>query len=184
MLGPSIIQRSAVVVGASVIVFGLAGRLGPTEPAPTPLAPAPERAPPEVVAIPANVPVPFELGATELARGDRVAIDTVEGPVDHFAVGHTYRVTGHYALESHDEATLLLSVTRTERDAEDSIPARLRVLRGVGTFDLEIEIRSRGYPHVTLYDARTGAPFSGAYFGHGDWLLREKSWRYAATDAR
>ncbi len=133
-----------------------------------------------VRAAPSTIPVPFELGATEFAPGDFVTIDAVEGTTDRFVVGGTYRVRGHYELASRDTARLLLSVTRTERGVEDSVPARLDIVRGVGTFDLEIAMRSAGYPHVTLYASDTGAPFSGVYFGHGDGLLRDKPWRYAA----
>jgi len=125
--------------------------------------------------------VPFEFGASEMAAGDSITIDSIESRNKGFTVGGRYLVRGRYTLASHASAALVVSVTRNDRSGKDTAPARLEISKGVGSFELPLEIGSPGHPHVTLYDPKSGLPFSGVYFGAGGWLLAAKSWSYSGS---
>jgi hypothetical protein len=44
------------------------------------------------------------------------------------------------------------------------------------TFELKTTIKHRGLLHVTLYDARSGKPFGGTYFGTADQMRSIAGW--------
>jgi hypothetical protein len=123
---------------------------------------------------------PFELGAAEFHGGDLITIKDLRCDRPRIEDGATCRVTGRYVLRSRDRATLLFSVTETAHSEHSSQPdektASITVSRGEGQYAL-VHKMVKGWPHVTFYDAK-GRPVSGVYFGHGDSLLKNKSWRY------
>ncbi len=128
-----------------------------------------------------TAPVAFELGDAEFYDGDEITIREIAGTQATMDVGGSYLVKGHYRLQSHDSATLLLSVTVTEGSGHGTTrrTARLKVSRGEGDFELLKRLGPHGYPHLTYYGP-DGHPFGGVYFGSGPWLLPHKSWRYNA----
>lgn len=124
---------------------------------------------------------PYEIGATEFQAGDGLTIDRLQLEGETFEPGATIHIEGRYELGSREAATLYLGTTAIgarEASFEEDEANRVSVASGSGTFALSHRIPARGYPHLTFYDARTGAPFGGIYFGRGESLLRERDWSY------
>ena len=124
---------------------------------------------------------PFELGATEFQRGDALTIDRLQLEGEEFEPGATIHIEGRYELGSREAATLYLGTTAIvvrEASFEEDEPNRMPVLSGSGTFALSHRSPARGCPHLTLYDAETGAPFGGIYFGRGESVLHDRDWSY------
>ena len=124
--------------------------------------------------------VPFRLGDIELDGKDRIEITSVRGDRATFEIGGTYEVQGRYALTTRQQASLVLSVTTSGPPVPSPAHgnSHVRVNQGKGTFSLTMHLAQAGWPHVTLYDVDSRAPFSGVYFGEGAFLLEKKSWRY------
>jgi hypothetical protein len=123
--------------------------------------------------------VPVELGDAEFYDGDTIAITEIRGTETLLRPGGTFLVKGRYHLASHDNATLLFSVTATHGTGRAPIPvdSRLAVSRGDGEFALVTTINGAGYPHLTFYGS-DGHPFGGVYFGNGESVLPKKTWSY------
>jgi hypothetical protein len=122
--------------------------------------------------------VAFEIGATEFHDGDAITITELSGDRRALEPGGTYHVKGRYKLASRDRADLLFALTLVgDVGAKPTQPAsRVEASRGEGNFDLVLTLHARGYLHVSMYGA-DGHSFGGVYFGSGDWLLKNKSWR-------
>jgi hypothetical protein len=120
----------------------------------------------------------FELGAAEFHGGDAITITELRCDRSAIEADATCRVKGRYVLKSKDRATLLFSVTESGAAKPTPTEARamVKLARGEGSFTLVHKL-PKGYPHLTFYDP-SGHPVSGTYFGHGDSLLKVKSWRY------
>src|SRR6185295_401270 len=106
--------------------------------------------------------------------GDAITIEEVRGTSPTFTVGDVVAVRGRYKLASHDQATLMLSVTRTDlpANATTRVPhsSRVAITRGEGAFEISIPLTGAGFPHVSLYPKPNGDSFGGVYFGRGEWL--------------
>jgi serine/threonine protein kinase len=103
----------------------------------------------------------FYIGQTDFPYGDSIAITSVDRSPDWIAV------KGHYNLASHDQATLALYITSTNRTTNRSVTEdaeqQTQIAKGRGDFAL---IRSHlvpGLPHVAMY--ADGANFADVYFG-------------------
>ena len=108
--------------------------------------------------------VPFERGFTFSRTGDDVVVDEVRGTQGTFVAGDSYHVRGHYKLVSAANATLAVYVTNGHCDEDSN---HLVVPRGTGTFDVALDIRTMGYPHVGLYPMPSGKAVATGYFGAG-----------------
>jgi hypothetical protein len=118
--------------------------------------------------------VPFKIGYSDLAGGDRITITEVHGTSDAISPGNTYQVKGTYHLASHDQATLAMSVTATRpQDARGFWASNqsINIQRGDGEFTVYECIPCPGYPHITIY--ADGKSVSDVYFGTGDSLLKK-----------
>jgi hypothetical protein len=123
--------------------------------------------------------VQIELGDTEFLPGDSITIEEVRGTSDTIQPGGTYSVTGTYTLTSHDEADLSFFATTTNATPTPVDPAqRLHLTKGTGSFRLIKKMNEVGYLHLTFYSRSTGQGFGGVYFGQGQWVLRDKHFRY------
>lgn len=117
--------------------------------------------------------VDYELGATNVKTDDQIVINEVRGTEPSFEVGGIYLVKGRYTLASAPNATLLLSVTATERGegcTSGNGRASVQVDKGAGVFELAAPIPYPGQPHVTFYV--NGANAGGVYFGKDRFLKK------------
>ncbi len=113
-----------------------------------------------------NLPyeVPFELGTSNFASGDNIAITEVRGTSDKIEVGGTYSVAGTYTLSSKDRARLWFMDTTISNTGPTPIDPNQAVYigKGSGSFYLVETMTDDGYFHVSF---DTGG---GVYFGQGD----------------
>jgi hypothetical protein len=123
--------------------------------------------------------VPYELGMSDFAPGDSITIQELRGTSDRIVPGEEYCVTGSYTLNSQDEADLSFFATTTNRNATP-IDAKqtMRIKKGTGTFRLIKKVAEDGYLHLTFYSRMTGQGIGGVYFGQGEWVLRDKHFRF------
>jgi hypothetical protein len=128
----------------------------PANSAPAPVASAP-------AVDPYDRPVPFETGFTSPSAGDDIHIDAIRGDRPDFTAGGTYRVHGHYTLQSRPTADLMVWVTNGDLSGDKR---QVEVARGDGTFDLAFTLTKMGWPHVSFYPVGGGDGFGGVYFGH------------------
>ncbi len=147
--------------------------------------------------------VKFERGVTKFLNGDDIKIEEVRGTADTFVPGNIYWIKGTYTLASRDRAILLASATVKDPDIgvlglQDlrvrsdyfhpglgSDPGnvtgvelkvqRAEVTRGTGAFTLFFGTTPfGGFPHVSFCSVeKGGASFGGAYFGTGDFVLKQ-----------
>lgn len=120
--------------------------------------------------------VPFEQGATQLEKGDKITILEVRGTAETMAPGNIYWIRGTYKLASHDEAMLAAFITA--REAANGTGPYLKVQtttvkKGEGNFTLYLPMSCSGWPHISYYPAKGGGDFGGNYFGTGDSVLRK-----------
>lgn len=123
--------------------------------------------------------IPFELGAVEFYDGDEIAISEVWGSKPLFEVGGTYVVRGRYTLRSASTAKILFGLTVSKGSGAAPIPkgSEVAVPKGQGSFELSRPLAAEGTLHLTFYGS-DGHPVGGVYFGSGQWLLKQKHWRY------
>jgi len=122
--------------------------------------------------------VPVTLGRTTLQPEDKIVIDSIRGTADTITSGNVYRVDGHYALGSCDEAQLAINVTNGQGDSHAGVlPKDLIVTRGEGTFSLYFRMNAGGDAHLSFYPAgHGGASFASVYFNGPDaWSQRAGS---------
>ena len=91
--------------------------------------------------------VRFEVVERFDAPGDDLAIEFVSSQGEPLASGSILRVRGTYRLASHDRALLYLGLTGGVLEE----PAPREVVRGNGTFDLQVRVLHPGSLHVSLY---------------------------------
>jgi hypothetical protein len=130
-------------------------------------APAPSASAPAVD--PYDRAVPFEIGFTSPSAGDDLQIDAIRGDRPDFVAGGTYRVHGHYRLQSRPAADLMLWVTNGDLSGDTR---EVHVDRGDGQFDLAFTLTKVGWPHISFYPVGGGDGFGGVYFGHDASLNR------------
>ena len=105
----------------------------------------------------------FYIGQASFPKGDSIEITSVERTPERMTV------KGHYNLVSHDQATLALYITSTNRNVPEDATQRMQISKGRGDFELS---RSHLYPglhHVTMYSLGADGkskPFAGVYFGN------------------
>jgi serine/threonine protein kinase len=100
----------------------------------------------------------FFIGQTYFPQGDSIEITSVERNGDQMTV------RGHYNLVSTDTALLALFITSTNRSRfPEDAKQRRNIAKGQGDFELSIDHRVPGLPHVSMY--ANGHPFATLYFG-------------------
>jgi hypothetical protein len=107
------------------------------------------------------------LGPKAYRDGDAIEITDITCTSANLEQGDSVTVRGRVRLDSQQSANLCLFLTQTESSGHSEIDAgQLKnVTRGITSFELSILVKHRGALHVTLYDATTGKPFGGTYFG-------------------
>jgi len=103
-----------------------------------------------IAAPPAQDSVSTVLGPKAYRVGDVIEITDVVATSPRLEQGDSVTVRGRFHLKSCESARLCLFLTSTKGDGE---------------FLLKSTIRNQGTLHVTFYDAATGKPFGGTYFG-------------------
>jgi len=121
--------------------------------------------------------VGYQIGPQLFRDGDSIKIEEVKASSSKFEVGESVTVKGTYTLESHPDARISIFVTQTEGDGKSEIlpGQQLEIKEGMGEFELSIDIRHKGYLHVTFYP-KNGSGFGGVYFGKSKQMKEIKDW--------
>lgn len=127
-------------------------------------------------------PVDYTVGPSAFLPGDFIKVESVEASDDDFEKGDTVVIRGRYRLESHEEASILFTMTSNERKRIPNTPEQwLRIRRGSGAFELRLRLPTDGYPHLGFYPKGGGTGFGSLYFGTEgqmdeikDWNLQER----------
>jgi serine/threonine protein kinase/uncharacterized membrane protein len=101
---------------------------------------------------------PFYIGQKNFSQGDYLEITSVERSTNQMIV------KGFYNLVSHDQATLALYITSTNKNVPEDTRQKLQISKGRGDFELTHPHLVPGLPHVSMY-ATNGQPFAALYFG-------------------
>lgn len=109
----------------------------------------------------------FHLGQAVFRTGDLIQIKSVERNNDGLSV------TGNYELVTHEKASLMLSITQTQKNLGSlRIDPRQsqEIQAGRGSFKLLMPDLTEGIPHISFYTAPTDSatksvPFGAVYFG-------------------
>jgi len=125
------------------------------------------------------VDVSFVRGPARFKAGDAITIQKVQATSPKVEDGDTVVVRGRYDLQSRDQASLSLFLTRTNGEGGERIePAQtIAVTRGSGEFALICDVRHAGALHVSFYGIPDGRPFGGVYFGPGPQMAKIKDWK-------
>jgi serine/threonine protein kinase len=107
----------------------------------------------------------FYIGQTSFPKGDFIAITSVKRSTNRMVV------KGHYNLVSHDQATLALYITSTNRNVPEDSQQRMQISKGRGDFELTHRHLVPGWPHVSMY--ADGGSFAVVYFGTRAEVLEE-----------
>ena len=99
----------------------------------------------------------FYIGQAWFPKGDSIEITSVERSASRMAV------KGRYELVSHDQATLALYITSTNKKITEDSQQRMQIPKGRGDFELIHSHVVSGLPHVEM-DAN-GENFANLYFG-------------------
>ncbi|SFI46209.1 hypothetical protein [Planctomicrobium piriforme] len=120
-----------------------------------------------VAAGPTQSSVQTVLGPKAFHDGDVIEITDVKATSPRLEQGDSVTVQGRFRLESRPAADLSLYLTQTKGDGSEETDSRqiLRVNRGSGEFELKLTIKHQGVLHLTYYDAVSGKPVGGVYFG-------------------
>ena len=98
------------------------------------------------------------IGQADFPYGDSIEITSVERTPERMTV------KGHYSLVSHDQASLALYITTTNRTSVPVGPnERMQISKGRGEFELIDPHLVPGLPHISMY--ADGHPFASLYFG-------------------
>lgn len=124
-------------------------------------------------------PVETTLGPKLYRDGDVIEITDVRATSPRLEQGDTVVVKGRVRLDSKSAANLCLYLTQTKGDGREETDATQTsaVSSGVQDFELKTTIKHRGVLHLTLYDAKTGRPFGGAYFGTAEQMKGIADWK-------
>ncbi|QYY37401.1 hypothetical protein [Ruficoccus sp. ZRK36] len=126
--------------------------------------------------------VPYTLGPSAFLEGDHVEIEEVYATRGDFEPGDVVVVRGHYQLESHQEAIMLLTVTQTRGDGKTQLKTgqKLYLESGSGPFELRIKIPAEGYLHLGFYPIANGNPYTkgcgSLYIGTKEQMKAIKDW--------
>lgn len=120
--------------------------------------------------------VPVQLGPKAFRDGDVIQIEEVRSTSPNLEQGDMVTVKGHYRLGSREAANLQLLVTQIEGDGleETSAGQTTPASRGFKPFEVTITVKHKGYLHLTFYDAKSGKPFGGTYFGTKSQMSKAK----------
>jgi hypothetical protein len=131
-----------------------------------------------MAAPPRQEPIEVALGPKAYRDGDVIEITEVTATSARLEQGDSVTVRGRVRLDSRSSARLCLFLTQTEGDGLEETDAgqSQEIARGMETFELKTTIKHRGLLHVTLYDARSGKPFGGTYFGTADQMRSIAGW--------
>ncbi len=115
------------------------------------------------------------IGQTWFPKGDSIEITSVERTEKRMVV------KGHYNLVSHDQATLALYITSTNKNLPEDKEQRMQISKGRGDFELVHSHVIPGLPHVVM-DAN-GENIANLYFGTQAESLEESkaSWNSGAN---
>ena len=118
------------------------------------------------------------LGPKAYRDGDVIEITEVTATSRDLEQGDSVTVRGRVRLDSRSLANLSLFVTQTEGDGQEEIdPSQSKTAaRGLSPFELKVTIKHKGVLHLTLYDAKSGKPFGGTYFGTSKQMNRIGDW--------
>jgi tetratricopeptide (TPR) repeat protein len=119
------------------------------------------------------------MGPSFFHQGDSITITDVRASSPKFTVGDTVKVTGRYTLSSKPKALLCLHVTASTKGdgwEPDDLGQELQVAQGSGEFVLSENIKEPGHLHLTFYDAYSGNPFGGFYFGTDPQMREIADW--------
>jgi tetratricopeptide (TPR) repeat protein len=119
------------------------------------------------------------MGPSFFRQGDSIIITDVRSSSPKFTVGDTVKVTGRYTLSSKPKALLCLHVTASSKGdgwEPDDAGQELQVAQGSGEFVLSEKITEAGHLHLTFYDAYSGNPFGGFYFGTDPQIREIADW--------
>jgi tetratricopeptide (TPR) repeat protein len=120
------------------------------------------------------------MGPSYFRQGDSITITDVRASSPEFKVGDTVKVTGRYTLSSKPRALLCLNVTTTGKGGgcwePNDLEQELQVAQGSGEFVLSAAIKEEGHLHLTFYDAYSGNPFGGFYFGTNPQMQKIANW--------
>jgi hypothetical protein len=120
-----------------------------------------------IAAPPVQQPVSIVLGPKAYRDGDVIQITEVTATSKHLEQGDSVTIRGRVRLDSRQSANLCLFLTQTQGDGLEETDAgqTKEIASGLTAFELKATIKHRGALHLTLYDAKSGKPFGGAYFG-------------------
>jgi hypothetical protein len=132
-----------------------------------------------LAAPPAQESISIVLGPKAYHDGDVIEITDVTATSAKLEPGDSVTVRGRVRLESRQRGILSLLVTQTEGDGKEEMDAdqSKRIASGLTSFELKATIKHRGVLHVTLYDAKSGKPFGGTYFGTAEQMSRIADWK-------
>lgn len=121
--------------------------------------------------------VDYKIGPQLFRDGDSIKIEEVKASSSKFNIGDSVTVRGTYNLASHPNARISIFVTQTEGDGKSEIlpGQQLEIKKGNGEFELSIDIRHKGYLHVTFYPTN-GSGFGGVYFGKSKQMIEIRDW--------
>ena len=133
---------------------------------------------PAFAAPPQLTSVETVLGPKLFQDGDVIEITDVSATSSKLEQGDSVIVKGRVRLESRASASLDLYLTQTKGDGaeETDKTQRMSVTKGLQEFKLKITIKHKGKLHLTMYDAKTGLPFGGVYFGTADQMKEIEKW--------
>jgi serine/threonine protein kinase len=112
------------------------------------------------------------IGQTWFPKGDSIEITSVERTPEQMVV------KGHYNLVSHEQATLALYITSTNKNLPEDKEQRMQISKGRGDFELIHSHVVHGLPHVVM-DAN-GKNFATLYFGTQAEALEESKAKWIA----
>jgi len=119
------------------------------------------------------------IGQAYFPKGDSIEITSVKRSPERMVV------KGHYNLVSHDQVTLALYITSTNRNVPEDSQQRMQISKGRGDFELTHRHLVPGWPHVSMY--ADGGSFAVVYFGTKAEALEEsklpKGYSLATSDA-
>ncbi|MGB7745658.1 MAG: DUF5808 domain-containing protein, partial [Verrucomicrobiia bacterium] len=110
------------------------------------------------------------IGQASFPKGDSIEITSVDRTEKRMVV------KGHYNLVSHDQATLALYITSTNKNITEDATQRMQISKGRGDFELIHSHLIPGLPHVSMH--ADGGSFAALYFGTKAEALEESkaSW--------
>jgi hypothetical protein len=97
------------------------------------------------------------IGQAYFPKDDSIEITSIKRTKDQMTV------KGHYNLVSHDQATLALYITSTNRNVPEDKEQRMEISKGQGDFELTHRHLVPGWPYVSMY--ADGGSFAALYFG-------------------